>query len=528
MAWWKMCIPKKYGGMGFRDLHAFNHAMLAKQCWRLVTKPDSLCAQILKTKYYPNSDLLKAGPKKGSSFTWQSIIAGLNVFKRGYIWRVGTGEKINIWDDCWIPDSPDRKIQTPKGQVLIKLVNELIDPTTLQWDSALIQDIFNPIDAARILRIPLSESIDEDFIAWHMTKSYCFTVRSAYYTQWNHLHGHKLDRTADQSTSSHNPVWEQVWKLRVPSKIQIFVWRALHGIIPGMSILANKHIPVSGECPVCHQGAEDILHLIFTCNRAKEVWRALGLRHVVEPAIIDRSGSVVLEGIICGDIQLPSPIDSVGIKELIATAAWYIWWQRREIKKGEAVATPGRTAFAIAGLAQNYYGAETAKEPRVLSWTRPDSHTYKINVDAAYFPNGSGAIGVILRNHKGVALAGRSRLFSNVLNAATAEALALKDGLQLTEVLGCIPAVVESDCLEIVNAFNDNNELWSPYAAILADCLHQAQAITRVTVRHCSREANEVAHSLAKHCYSNNLCCNWDDDPPSFLLDRLSHDVRII
>jgi hypothetical protein len=123
-------------------------------------------------------------------------------------------------------------------------------------------------------------------------------------------------------------------------------------------------------------------------------------------------------------------------------------------------------------------------------------------------------------------MAGRSRLFSNALNAVTAEVLVLKDGLQLAEVLGCIPVVVESDCLEIVTAFNDNNELWSPYAAILADYLYQAQSITRVTVRHCSREANEVAHSLAKHCYSNNLCCNWDDDPPSFLLDRLgSFDV---
>jgi hypothetical protein len=73
-----------------------------------------------------------------------------------------------------------------------------------------------------------------------------------------------------------------------------------------------------------------------------------------------------------------------------------------------------------------------------------------------------------------MALAGRSRLFSNAFNAATAETLALKDGLQLAEVLGCIPVVVQSDCLQIVTAFNENNELWSPYAAILADCLHQA------------------------------------------------------
>ena len=63
MAWWRICIPKKDGGMGFRDLHSFNLAMLAQQSWRLISTPDSLCARVLKAKYYPNCNLLKAGPK---------------------------------------------------------------------------------------------------------------------------------------------------------------------------------------------------------------------------------------------------------------------------------------------------------------------------------------------------------------------------------------------------------------------------------------------------------------------------------
>jgi hypothetical protein len=62
----------------------------------LITDPESLSAWVLRAKYYPNSDILKARPKAGSSFTWQSILAGLTPLKRGLIWRVGTRDKINI------------------------------------------------------------------------------------------------------------------------------------------------------------------------------------------------------------------------------------------------------------------------------------------------------------------------------------------------------------------------------------------------------------------------------------------------
>ena len=59
--------------MGFRDLHAFNTAMLAKQCWRLMEEPESLCARVLRAKYYPDGNLLQAKLKSGSSFTWQRV-----------------------------------------------------------------------------------------------------------------------------------------------------------------------------------------------------------------------------------------------------------------------------------------------------------------------------------------------------------------------------------------------------------------------------------------------------------------------
>ncbi|CAD6223899.1 unnamed protein product [Miscanthus lutarioriparius] len=48
MSWERLNQPKSKGGMGFRDLRSFNLAMLGKQGWRLITRPDSLCARVLK------------------------------------------------------------------------------------------------------------------------------------------------------------------------------------------------------------------------------------------------------------------------------------------------------------------------------------------------------------------------------------------------------------------------------------------------------------------------------------------------
>ncbi|KAI5317842.1 hypothetical protein L3X38_037549 [Prunus dulcis] len=48
--WWALGLPKHEGGMGFRNLHEFNLALLAKKCWRLLTEPDSFWAKMIKSR----------------------------------------------------------------------------------------------------------------------------------------------------------------------------------------------------------------------------------------------------------------------------------------------------------------------------------------------------------------------------------------------------------------------------------------------------------------------------------------------
>ena len=111
---------------------------------------------------------------------------------------------------------------------------------------------------------------------------------------------------------------ERLWRLKIPSKIKIFGWRALKGFLLCKMILANRHIGESGDCPVCQQGVEDVKHLIFTCDRMKAVWRSMGLGGKIQQLTdIDRSGSSILEEIIINEDQIQAM--QVGLAELVLT-----------------------------------------------------------------------------------------------------------------------------------------------------------------------------------------------------------------
>ena len=69
LKWGKLCKAKDGGGLGFRDLHLFNLALLAKQGWRLIQNPHSLVARVLKAKYYPSTSFLNAKLGHNPSFT---------------------------------------------------------------------------------------------------------------------------------------------------------------------------------------------------------------------------------------------------------------------------------------------------------------------------------------------------------------------------------------------------------------------------------------------------------------------------
>jgi hypothetical protein len=102
-----------------------------------------------------------------------------------------------------------------------------------------------------------------------------------------------------------NPLWDMVWKLQVPGKVKIFLWKALHVIVHRMTILAARHIKVHPQCALCRVGPKDMKHLLFSCIWDRQVWDSLGVIQMMDEAFrVDRLRSVILERILCDQIKL--------------------------------------------------------------------------------------------------------------------------------------------------------------------------------------------------------------------------------
>jgi hypothetical protein len=228
---------KVKGGLGFRDLGIFNKALLSKQIWKLLQNPDSLAATILKAKYYPSCSILEASMGNRSSYVWRSFMAAQPVLQNGLIWRVGEGNDIGIWTDRWVPKPTTYKIHSPRMELDRNArVLELIDHDTRRWKDDMILRIFLDDEAKIIRSIPLSPLPTEDRIIWRGTENGIFSIRSAYFLEVEKTEA----RRGEASRPVEGVIWKECWSLNVPNVVKLFLWRALHDLLPTRVNLAKK------------------------------------------------------------------------------------------------------------------------------------------------------------------------------------------------------------------------------------------------------------------------------------------------
>jgi hypothetical protein len=374
--WEEITIPKGEGGMGFRDLQLFNQSMLARQGWRLLTRPESLCARVLKGRYFHDCDFVAARKKRNSSHTWRAILHGREALNSGLIKRIGDGSTIKVWDVPWIPENHSSRPYVRQPEADVTRVEELIDQDTGDWDLAKIATNFVFPDVEAICRLPIGH-VPEDTWAWKHDKHGNFTVRSAYKVL---IHERRRNNEASSSVTAPIRHWQKLWKLPVPPKVRNFWWRVIHKFVPCRAVLQERHVEQIPFCEDC--GVEETIpHALFSCTWAKLFWSELRRFLPVRiPSLHLDSWAV--------DI-----VDGKEVSEqhaaIILCGCWTIWTRRNNRRHGEQIRSVHSsvkwaidTSHDLAAL----QGSKTIREPWVKSvWLPPIITCIKVNVDACYY-----------------------------------------------------------------------------------------------------------------------------------------------
>jgi hypothetical protein len=121
--WDNLVKHKSKGGLGFRDIHLFNQALLAQQAWRAIQNPSSLGARVLKAKYFPNGNILDTVFAADPSPVWKGVEFGLDLLKKGIISRIGNGKNTQFIRDQWLPRHSGLKITATKKNSGLRWVN---------------------------------------------------------------------------------------------------------------------------------------------------------------------------------------------------------------------------------------------------------------------------------------------------------------------------------------------------------------------------------------------------------------------
>jgi hypothetical protein len=395
--WQDMCLPKTEGGMGFRDTKLFNIAMLGKQGWRLMVNPESLCARVLKGKYFHNSDFMAATKKKNASHTWRAILTGRTVLQMGCIRLIGDGQSTNIWRDKWFPGGVGMQPVCRMDGAIAKQVRELLSEDGRSWDEDALSQNLVPLDAAAARCIPLGRS-SEDVWAWSGEKHGLYTVKSGYRLLASAEAQHRsfLDQTTAHSNHPNDPLWRKLWKCKVPPKVRVFWWRIFNEYIPSRANLHQRHIDPLSICDTCGARDETTFHALLECTYARQFWiRLRELTGVKLPTLLSGSwSSQLLEDNNCSEED----------RTIILCGMWSVWRSRNDRRHGnspiEMRAAINWAVDACLTLISEKKNEGADRRPlRVQRWQRPVENTLKVNVDGAFLEaNGSGAAGAVARD----------------------------------------------------------------------------------------------------------------------------------
>jgi hypothetical protein len=544
ISWDSMMRPKDQGGIGFKDMRLFNQALLAKQAWRLLQQPDTLCAQVLKAKYYPQGLLTDTVFSGNASPTWRGIEYGLELVKKGMIWRIGNGASVRAWRAPWIPRESFLKPITRQGRCRLRWVSDFLNPDG-SWNEQLLNRWFLPIDVQEILKIRTSNRNDEDFIAWHHEKLGMFTVRSAY-----RLALEEQLRAAGRQATSAQPLgrsadWKLIWQCPVPPKVRIFAWKLARNALATEANMAHRGIRTLSTCKICGSADETTYHAMITCPHARGLWEVM--REVWDLP----KDEILFENNPDWFMHALKRLD-VDQRVAFLMVLWRVWHIHNELTHDKRPAPLEASKRFLMGYVKSlllieqhqYIDTEKGKQsideikgfskkgkrienrPHIKQkWKPPDEGGTKLNVDGAFSHDGRAGTGMILRHSDGSVIFAACRQLRVCTDALEAELAAIEEGLALTLGWEAGAVVLETDSAEAIKLIAEGTPNLSQHAMRIK-IIRERIRETEVVLCKVSRDANGASHGLAQLGRVNGRTDVWQHCYPPEIAEAIKADCN--
>lgn len=295
-----------------------------------------------------------------------------------------------------------------------------------------------PIDVDRILSVPLSMNVTADKRVWVGNHDCIFKVKEAY----------KVAMSVNQyasSSSGADPMWKRLWRLNIPPKAKIFLWRAVWDIIPHNGNLFKKGITESSRCPRCGSH-ESTMHVFRDCSWVRKFWS-------MAPPMLCKQKAPDIRHWVSEVMSEANPLNI----DLLAMLLWQIWFARNELWF-EKVYTSREVCYKRAkdGIIdyQKWNNIVRTKSHRVQSkWSKPDPGKVKINFDASINEQRECyGLGVIARDDKGCVLLAASKTLLPRISAEMAELKAADWVVQIARQQLWRNIVLEGDAYLVIEA----------------------------------------------------------------------------
>ncbi|KAF8776620.1 hypothetical protein HU200_003344 [Digitaria exilis] len=155
-------------------------------------------------------------------------------------------------------------------------VADLIMEQTRVWDVDKLKENMSVMDVEDVLKIKLSSQPMEDLNAWAFERNGVYLVCSAY-KLLKDIQMSEADHVEGGTTSSEGlgQWWRHLWKMKIPPKVRIFWWRAIHSFLPAKAVLLGHHIVKEGHCNDYGHSSESIFHTMFECSYAHRFWECI-------------------------------------------------------------------------------------------------------------------------------------------------------------------------------------------------------------------------------------------------------------